>query len=167
MRLLLWLVGPLLTSSVAVSACSRSAKGTDTTAAAVVARMYQDYSWETDDSIPAGRHPLFSAPAETLREYLDSALTRAVLADRACQIRTHEECNLDFDPLWDSQDPTGASVQVLPAHDSTRVDARIGYRASTELHVVRYRMRRVGTGWRIADMSGEGWPSLLKTLTQR
>jgi hypothetical protein len=167
MRLLLLGAMPqLLASTVALSACrSQAAKSTDSTAVAVVARMYQDYSWETGDSIPVGRKPLFSATVETLQRYLDPALVDAVLANRACDMRTQGECSLDFDPVSDSQDPTGATVSVIPTRDSTRVQARIRYGSGTR--VVTYRMRRAGKGWRIFDMSGDGWPSLRKMLVER
>ena len=167
MRVFLWTVVQTLSSTVALSGCSQSAKGADTTAAAVIERLYQNDSWETGDSIPVDRRPLFAAPAETLRRYLDSAFVRAVLADRACQVRTQDVCNLDFDPVWDSQDPTGATVHVVPTPDSSIVQARIGYPGANETRVVTYRMRRVGKGWRIADMGGGDWPSLLEMLDSR
>jgi len=133
-------------------------------AVAFIARMYEEYSWETKDSGSPGKKPLFSAPAAVLQRFFDAPLTKAILADRACEARVQGECNLDFDPMWNSQDPGGVTVQVVPTGDSMVVQARLHYPYDNETRVVTYRMRNTPAGLRIADMSAQRWPSLLKLL---
>ena len=134
------------------------------TAAAVISRMYAEYAWETKDDSPSKTEPLFSASSDAMDRYLDEPLIKAVLADRACQKRVQGECNLGFVPMWDSQDPGGATVTVAATEDTSLVRARILYPAQKEARVVTYLMRRTPLGWRIADMSGAEWASLLELL---
>ena len=134
------------------------------TAVALIAQMYEEYSWETEGPGSPGRKPLFSAPAAVLQRFFDGPLTKAILADRACEARVQGECNLDFDPMWNSQDPGGVSAQVVPTRDSMVVQARLHYPYDNETRVVTYRLRNTPAGLRIADMSAPRWPSLLKLL---
>lgn len=112
------------------------------------------------------KKPLFSAPAAVLQRFFDAPLIKAILADRACEARVRGECNLDFDPMWDSQDPGGVSVQVVPTRNAMVVQARLHYPYDNETRVVTYRMRNTPSGLRIADMSSPRWPSLLELLRQ-
>ena len=133
-------------------------------AEAVVARLYAEYSWETSDDSLGKKEPLFSAGREVMARYLDAPLIRAVLADRACGTRTGGECNLSFVPMWDSQDPGGAAVHVVATKSPSIVEARLHYPYQNETRVVTYRMRQTPSGWRVADMGGATWPSLLRLL---
>jgi hypothetical protein len=141
----------------------------DTTAAqstptAFIARLYEEHSWETRRTSMRGKTPLFAAPAAVLHRFFDAPLATAILADRACEARTQGECHLSFDPMWDSQDPGGVTVQIVPTRDSMVVQARLHYPYQHETRVVRYRMRTTPAGVRIVDMSAPQWPSLLKLL---
>ena len=99
-----------------------------------------------------------------MRRYLDAELVKALLADRTCAQQAGGECNLSFDPMWDSQDPSGATVQVVSTKNPDVVQARIHYPYQNETRTVTYRMRQTSAGWRIADMGGTAWPSLLQLL---
>ncbi|MGE5730857.1 MAG: hypothetical protein ACM37U_02890, partial [Gemmatimonas sp.] len=109
---------------------------------------------------------LFSAPPAVLQRFFGAPLAKAILADRACQARTRGECNLSFGPIWDSQDPGGVTVQVVPTRDSMVIHARLHYPYQNETRVVTYRMRSTPAGLRIVDMSARDWPSLLNLLQQ-
>ena len=137
------------------------------TAVAFVKHIYGEYSWETKDSTAPGREPLFAAPDSVLGKYFDPTLVAAILADRACQERVQGECNLDFEPMWNSQDPGGATVQVSSTRIPTTVEARIHYHYGNRTLLVRYQLRQTPAGWRVADMGASEWPSLLKLLQRR
>lgn len=92
-----------------------------TDAPAAVARLYQDFAAEAViDTQDYSIEGLFGRPKATLARYLDDRLVALVLDDRACSARTHEVCNLDFSPMWDSQDPVGTTVKIS-AIDASRV----------------------------------------------
>ena len=86
-------------------------------AMAFIARMYADYSWETNDATLRSKTPLFVESSTVLERFFDTPLAKAILADRACAVRTQGECHLSFDPMWDSQDPGGVTVRVVPTRD--------------------------------------------------
>lgn len=129
----------------------------------VVRQMYAAYAWETDDQQVTKHTPLFAERSDVMARYLDGPLLHAVQKDRACQKRTQAICNLDFEPMWDSQDPGGATVAVEPTHAPAVVRARVAY-PDHETRVITYRMRKVAGAWRVADMAGAKWPSLLHVL---
>ena len=137
------------------------------TAVAFVKQLYDEYAWETHASTPPGRAPLFAASDSVLGKYFAPPLVAAILADRACQARVQGECNLDFDPMWNSQDPGGATVQVSSTGTPTTVEARIHYRYDNMTVVVRYQLRQTPAGWRVADMGASEWPSLMKLLQRK
>ena len=133
-------------------------------AAAFISHLYEEHSWETRQTAVRGKTTLFAAPSAALHRFFDAPLATAILADRACEARTQGECHLSFDPMWDSQDPGGVTVQIVPTRDSMVVQARLRYPYQNETRVVTYRMRMTSAGLRIVDMSAPQWPSLLKLL---
>ena len=159
MKVLVWMA----LAALSVSPSKAQSSSTES-AYAVVARLYAEYAWETKDDSLGRKKPLFSAGRAVMARYLDAELISAVLADRACEARTGGECNLSFVPMWDSQDPGGVTVQVVATKDPSVVQARVHYPYDNQTRVVTYRMRRTPAGWRVADMSGAAWPSLLHLL---
>lgn len=137
---------------------------TDASAVAWVRRLYDAYAWEARDDAPPGRVSLFGAPGAVLRQHLDAGLVQAVLADRACAERTEGICNLDFGPLWASQDPGGATVTVVPTRDPAVVQAHVRHPGEQRARVVTFHLRRTADGWRIRDLGAAEWPSLLALL---
>jgi hypothetical protein len=135
-----------------------------TRAADAIRQLYASYAWETNDQQATKRTPLFAETPAIMGRYLEGSLIRAVLKDRACEEQVQGICNLDFEPMWDSQDPGGATVEVQATQDPTVVRARILYPSSHETRVITYRMRKVAGEWRVADMAGAKWPSLRRLL---
>jgi len=133
-------------------------------AAAFISHLYEEHLWETRQTTIRGKTTLFAAPSAVLHRFFDAPLATAILADRACEVSTQGECHLSFDPMWDSQDPGGVTVRVVPTRDSMVVQARLRYPYQNETRVVTYRMRMTSAGLRIVDMSAPKWPSLLKLL---
>lgn len=132
----------------------------------VVAALYADFACEAvlDEPLCDGRHQFVDQPKAVLAKYFDDQLVRLWLADRACAARTHQICNLDFSPIWDSQDPTGTVVRIVSAADSTHVDVELS-RSSPASRVLRYTLVNTQAGWRIHDISkGAEW-SLVKLLS--
>ena len=138
--------------------------GAQSSAAAFISRLYEEHAWESRQTSMRGKTPLFAAPSAVLHRFFDAPLATAILADRACEARTQGECHLSFDPMWDSQDPGGVTVQIVPTPDSMLVQARLHYPYQNETRVVTYRLRMTPAGVRIVDMSAPQWPSLLKLL---
>jgi ABC-type transporter MlaC component len=134
------------------------------TAADFVRQLYLTHAWETRDSTVTQDKPLFAASPTVMRAVLDSSFVAAVMADRACQKRTDGLCNLDFDPIWASQDPAGATYEVFGTPDPAIVRVELNYPSEPQPIVITYRLRLTRAGWRITDMGTKDWVSLKKQL---
>lgn len=133
---------------------------------AVVERLYQDYSWEAGPGI-SKRTPFLNEKSGVLTKYLTKSLSRLLLEDRKCAERTREICQLDFSPMWNSQDPEGAKFRVVGIAQDKAIAVSIVYpgqrTATLVLDVV-----QTEDGWRINDIhsSVPKW-SLRKILSKK
>ena len=154
-------------SAFAAIVLSRNVGAQKTTPAVdVVARLYRDFAWEAVVETPAWHgHELGDQPRVVLSRYFDDALVRLWLADRACEMRTHEICRIDFLPIWDSQDPSGSFVNVAATGDSSVVRVELRHPAHPEPRFLNYRLVKTSAGWRIHDISREGGWSLVRLLS--
>ncbi|MFZ6817182.1 hypothetical protein [Undibacterium sp. Ji22W] len=130
---------------------------------ALVAKLYKNYAFEAirDESDLDGE--FLDRPRNVLLSYLTPSLAKLVLKDRKCAADTHEICNLDFMPLWDSQDPTGAIVRILPTSKNDEVNVQLRY--GSETRTLTYFLTLTNLGWRIRDIAYEnGRKSLVDIL---
>ena len=135
------------------------------TAVAAVVQLYRDYAWEAVIDEPTESNlELMGQPRRVLARYFEDSLTTLILADRACA-RVHGECNLDFSPIWDGQDPSGsAEMHIAATADHAVVAVTFRYLPNNQVIHLSYRMTRTVKGWRIHDIvSPRGW-SLLAVL---
>lgn len=102
-----------------------------------------------------------------LARYFENRLVDLWLRDRECATRSREICRLDFAPLWDSQDPAGATVRVLAGDRANRVIAELRRPASTAVVRLEFELVRHATDWRIRDVSKPGAWSLVDLLSRR
>lgn len=106
---------------------------------------------------------LLDQPKPMLLRFFDQRLTQAIIQDRMCAKKSKEICRLDFMPLWDSQDASGAVVSVSEGKKPTTVVATVKYpQAARELT---YSLKKTKHGWRIVDIEfGNGKLSLIGIL---
>src|SRR2546428_13926594 len=91
-------------------------------AVTTVAQLYRDFAWEAVVEEPEwSGHGLMDQPRAILLRYFDEHLTDLLLADRACENRTHGHCRLGFLPIWASQDPAATDLKVLPTQEPSVV----------------------------------------------
>jgi hypothetical protein len=137
------------------------------TGVALVAQLYREFAWEVVVEEPMWRgHAFIEQPRVALARYLDSSLTTLLLADRECERRTQGICNLDFDPIWDSQDPGATGLKVTGTRDPTVVSVRFrqfptGNEVALSFHVV-----HTQAGWRVHDVRYPNGSSLLGILSR-
>jgi hypothetical protein len=129
-----------------------------------VVKLYQDFAAEAVIDNPDLSLDLFAQPRAVLSKYLDDSLVALVLKDRECRQRTQEVCNLDFAPLWDSQDPVGTTVKISETPDAARVLVELRRFERPEVVRLTYRMTRGAAGWRVADIEYSGHASLASLL---
>ncbi len=119
----------------------------------VVARLYQKYP-------PDAKKVVIEESDAVLRQYFDDELASLIRKDRECEARTHEICALDFDVIWDSQDPAGSHGLTVAPPDASHV-VRVTFLTSDGAKLaLDYRMVQTSRGWRIADIGYPEGPSL-------
>lgn len=144
------------------------------TGTAVVARLYKDFAWQAivssdqpSESTAAFGHTLAAQSESTLNKYFDAGLTSLLVRDAKCVRRTRELCNLEFDPIFASQD-SGATDLVVKASGPGQVTVRFKYPSNKQETALLYRVSQIAGQWKISDISYEsiGGDSL-KTLLMR
>lgn len=80
----------------------------------VVARLYKDFGWQAFATNEVFGEGLEHQGKEALMRYFSPELAELLVKDRACQRREQGICRLDFDILFDSQDPVVTDLDVKP-----------------------------------------------------
>jgi hypothetical protein len=120
--------------------------------AAVVAKLYKDFAWQA----LASQHDLFGDDVAhqhkaTLEHYFAPTLADLLVKDAACQMRSQGICNLDFDLLFDSQDPRVTDLEVSatsPGHVAVVYKDPVDGKATR----IDFDVARVAGNWKITDV---------------
>jgi hypothetical protein len=118
----------------------------------VVARLYGDFAWQAIADQPNLMGPDLAHQGKvTLGKYFAPALLGLLIKDAACQVRYLGICNLDFDLLFDSQDPRATDLHVMRVSPGkVRVvfkDPVDGRKTRIDFDIV-----KVAGVWKIADI---------------
>jgi hypothetical protein len=98
-----------------------------------------------------------------LARFCDARLTDLFLKDCACQKRTGEVCNLDWDPFYDAQDfgPGEPEPRIRRLGGASALEVTLANGGDTRLI---YEMKKTKAGWRISNIKSPKW-DLLKVLS--
>ena len=143
----------LIVSTTLAIVCTGTALAATTGGqAAVVAKLYKDFAWQA----LASQHDLFGDDVAhqgktTLEQYFAPALADLLVKDAVCQIRSRGICNLDFDLLFDSQDPRVTDLEVSTASPG-RVAVVYKDPVDGKATRIEFDVARVAGQWKIADI---------------
>ena len=135
----------------------------------VVARLYKDFAWQAIASQPnLFGEGLAHQRKATLEKYFSPALAELLVRDAACQVKSQGICNLDFDLLFDSQDPRVTDLNVETV-TSGKVSVAFKDPVTDEQKRIAFHLSQVAGKWKIADIvyGKDGQLSLLKVLSRR
>lgn len=138
------------------------------TEATVIARLYKDFAWQAIASQPAlfGNDLAHQSKAD-LEKYFVPALANLLVRDAACQVKTQGICNLDFELLFNSQDPrvTDLAVETLAPG---KVAVAFKDPVTDEKTTIRFTLVQSAGKWKIADIiyGNKGEPSLKNVLSR-
>lgn len=108
---------------------------------------------------------MMDAPRAVLSQYLTDELVDLWLRDRACALRTQSLCRIDFQPIWQGQDPLGSTVRLRWDAMRSRVVATLSY-GNGSARVLAYTLVQQRGAWRIADIGyGPGEATLRQLLS--
>jgi hypothetical protein len=131
-----------------------------------VTRLYRDYAWEVVfASPPDGVTGFAQSPRATLIKYVDTSLARLLVADQTCLARGQGICNLDFAPLWGSQDPAVSGFEIGATRDPSIVRVRYTVPGGDQEVTLDLQLVRTPAGWRVRDIFYEGGNSLRGLLS--
>lgn len=105
----------------------------------------------------------------TLEKYFGPRLISLFLRDERCKARTHEICNLDFDPIIAAQDfdekyPYSLEIEKLTQPGPPRYQITF---SNLGARTMIYEFTRTKNGWRIADIRYADGPSLRTILSRK
>jgi hypothetical protein len=129
-----------------------ASEGKKESAQAVVQRLYQDYSWVTTSNPSQGRRDLVAESEEVLTRYFTGALAKLIRQDFECARQSSAICNLDFDPIYASQDPQMSGLRILRLDKEQHVWVHFTYPSTGQKIRVQYKMEFENRGWRIRDI---------------
>jgi hypothetical protein len=133
----------------------------------VVEQLYRDYAWVILFDSP-GMVKLTDQPQQELSKYFTSSLANLINKDHECTRKTGDVCNLDFDPIYDSQDPDGAHQLRIEPEGVDMVHVTFLRRwSSPDVAELQFKMIRMSAGWRIDDIYYKGHESLRAILQQQ
>lgn len=135
---------------------------------AIVGSLYKTFAWQVlSSSFNVFGKPLAQQASSVLRRYFDQELASLLVKDGHCAAKTGEICNLDFDPIFASQDPAAVDLTIRPMPKDI-VAVEFTYPSSGEKVRLEYRMARRENGWRIDDIHYSGMSNgSLKQLLKR
>ncbi len=138
----------LLLASAGTATAAGAHKG-----ASVVAQLYKDFAWMAI----TGQPDLFGADLAhqhraILQRYFDPVLASLLVQDATCQVKFQGICNLDFEPLFASQDPSVIDLEVH-ALGPGKISVEFKNPVSQKLTTLEFKGATVSAGkWRITDI---------------
>jgi len=74
---------------------------------------------------------------------------------------------LDFDPIYASQDPELKDLQISAIDRNGDVVVRFKYPSNGQKIIVKYKMKKISDGWRIADICYQNHQCLVQILSNK
>lgn len=135
---------------------------------AIVGSLYKAFAWQVlSSSDDVFGKPLVQQEDPVLRRYFDQELTSLLIKDRHCATKAGGICNLDFDPIFASQDPAAVDLSIRSMPNDI-VAVEFTYPANGEKVKLEYRLTKTQGAWRIGDIRYPGMSDAsLKQLLAR
>lgn len=102
-----------------------------------------------------------SQKSSVLSRYFDTNLTNLIVNDNLCAQKTKEICNLDFDPIYNSQDVGYVNIKLVPIGTSNVVVTLKGQGITT---VLKYVLIKTPKGVKVSDIIYDNNLSLTQIL---
>jgi hypothetical protein len=149
----------VLNRSIALAAFALAASGLNLafasgpeTGASVVARLYKDFAWQAIGGQPELFGEVLSYQSKSvLVRYFDPVVTSLLLQDANCQVKSAGICHLDFDPIFASQDPSVADLEIGEASAGV-IPVTFKNPANDQKTKLDFKVVMISGKWKIADI---------------
>lgn len=135
----------------------------------LVAELYKNFAWQAiAHQADFFGEDLAHQRRGSLDRYFSPALAQLLVHDAACQVKSQGICNLDFDLLFDSQDPRVSDLNVEDVATGT-VMVTFKDPVNNEESKIVFHLSQVAGKWKISDIIyGKGRSrSLLQLLSRK
>ena len=140
---------------------------------AIVYQLYKDFGWSAVfDASGEAKYYLGKTIEEQLQDvlskYFSPELVTLFLQEANCNaIRKGELCNLEFDPIFASQDPAASELSISSV-ENDNVTVQFIYPSNGMKVNLLYKLAKFKEGWRISDIiyPGNNAPSLKAILSR-
>lgn len=140
---------------------------------AIVYQLYKDFGWSAVfDASGEAKYYLGKTIEEqsqdVLSKYFSPELVTLFLQEANCNaIRKGELCNLEFDPIFASQDPAASELSISSV-ENDNVTVQFIYPSNGMKVNLLYKLAKFKEGWRISDIiyPGNNAPSLKAILSR-
>jgi Protein of unknown function (DUF3828) len=146
-----------------IAAQTAQAERSNTEQEKVVLRLYRDFAWEASLQ-DSPFESLYYQSRVVLLKYFEPSLADLLVLDANCA-RKEGECNLDFDPIFDTQDPYVVSIEVTQTSKSHEIIASFNRGLPKDKqYAITYQLKQVKDGWRIANIVYKNGRTLKQAL---
>ncbi|AXM21387.1 DUF3828 domain-containing protein [Xanthomonas oryzae pv. oryzae] len=118
----------------------------------LIIKIYHDYAWVAVIGDQWKGEGISSQKLPVLQKYFDYRLAALLEKDNECNSRGGRTCNLDFDPIFASQDPAVYDLRVGNLKNNESIDVEFKYPENHERILVKYVVVNSGSGWRVKDI---------------
>ncbi|WP_369977408.1 hypothetical protein [Xanthomonas bundabergensis] len=116
----------------------------------LILNLYHDYAWVAVIGGQWKGNEISSEEKSTLENFFDPHIASLIDKDNKCRSKG-EVCNLDFDPIYASQDPAIYDLKVGRVNKN-KVKVTFKYPETHEVISIDYSVVKLGSGWRINDV---------------
>lgn len=123
----------------------------------IVYQLYGDFGWSAifDVSVDTERYfgkPIEEQSLDILSKFFSPELANLFLKEAKCkQARKGELCNLEFDPIFASQDPAAMEMSISSAEGDNIAVEFIYPPNKTKINLM-YHLEKIDDEWRISDI---------------
>jgi hypothetical protein len=138
---------------------------------AIIYSLYKEYAWvaifdQTQKVTPYLGKEIEFESEEVLNRYFEPSFSKLIVSDRKCVEQRKEECALEADLLYSSQDVQVIGMRIEKAGDN-RVVVKYTYPSSRQKIMIEYDLVQINNTKKIYDIryfSGEKSTSLRESL---
>ncbi len=129
----------------------------------VVTGLYKDYAWSAvfGAELSSKMKSINTEDEKVLRKYFSAPLAKAIADDSRCTAKSGELCKLDYDILFDSQDPAISDLNVV---DCGKECVKVCFQERDKKKCITIAGRGEKGAARITDLVYEDGRSLRKSL---
>lgn len=147
------IIAVALTTLISPISLADEVQNAPDTPGSVINLLYRNYAWEAIGDIDGVS--IVGQDMPELRRYFTDALAKQI----------HDSKNIDFDILFDSQDPIVFDLKILPMNKQSEMMISFSSLPDPDKKmIIKFKMVKTDNGWRISDILYSESPHSLRAI---